>query len=473
MKRILIALVGILNVAGLDAQHQDLSEKSALWQGEKRQLEDSTSLLYAFRKGQMHGHFRYFFMATDNSSGLTDYYANAVGGGVKYETAPFYGFQFGVSGFFVYNIGSSDLVKPDPATSQANRYEVGLFDLTDPDNKSDIDRLEELYLKYRHKGTQIIFGKQQINTPFINLQDGRMRPTNIGGLYAEIHEWKKTKLDAGIFYQISPRSTVAWYKIGESIGLYPQGVNTEGTRSDYAGNIESKGVALLNLSHDINKNIKIRLSDLFVENVFNSLLLQVDFSFPVSERSKWITAVQMIRQDAVADGGNTDPAKAYFSRNGHSQTFGALVGWQGSRWSGSMNYNRINSAGRYLMPREWGRDPFFTFLPRERNEGLGDVHAFVLKTGYKIPKIRLKAEAAIGYYDLPSVTNYRLNKYGMPSYGQLNLDLRYEFSGFLKGFDTQLLFVHKTKTGNSFGNDRYVINKVDMSVWNLVVNYHF
>ena len=181
----------------------------------------------------------------------------------------------------------------------------------------------------------------------------------------------------------------------------------------------------------------------------------------------------MIRQDAVADGGNADPAKAYFSKSGHSQTFGALVGWQGSRWSGSMNYNRITSAGRYLMPREWGRDPFFTFLPRERNEGLGDVHAFVLKTGYKIPKIRLKAEAAIGYYDLPSVTNYRLNKYGMPSYGQLNLDLRYEFSGFLKGLDTQLLFVHKTKTGNSFGNDRYVINKVDMSVWNLVVNYHF
>ena len=30
----------------------------------------------------------------------------------------------------------------------------------------------------------------------------------------------------------------------------------------------------------------------------------------------------------------------------------------------------------FLMPREWGREPFYTFLPRERNEGLGGVNAW-------------------------------------------------------------------------------------------------
>ena len=31
------------------------------------------------------------------------------------------------------------------------------------------------------------------------------------------------------------------------------------------------------------------------------------------------------------------------------------------------------------MPREWGKEPFYTFLPRERNEGLGNIHAFTVK----------------------------------------------------------------------------------------------
>jgi hypothetical protein len=60
---------------------------------------------------------------------------------------------------------------------------LALFDLEDPGNKANMDRLEELYLKYNFKKSEIIFGKQLINTPFINLQDGRMRPTGVEGLW--------------------------------------------------------------------------------------------------------------------------------------------------------------------------------------------------------------------------------------------------------------------------------------------------
>ena len=68
-----------------------------------------------------------------------------------------------------------------------NRYEIGLFDIEDPSNKKDIDRLEELYLKYNFKNATITVGKQLINTPFINLQDGRMRPTVVEGVWTEIN----------------------------------------------------------------------------------------------------------------------------------------------------------------------------------------------------------------------------------------------------------------------------------------------
>lgn len=475
MKRLILVAMAIAYI-GLTAraQHQDVPGKPELWRGKQNLTEDTTSLLHAFKKGQMHGHFRYYFMATDNKAGLSDYYANALGGGIKYETAPFKRFQFGVSGFFIFNIGSSDLAKPDPKTNQLNRYELGLFDVEDPANKRDIDRLEELYLKYSWKLSHITFGKQLINTPFINLQDGRMRPTEVGGLYGEINDIRNIKIEGGYLFEMSPRSTVKWYKVGESIGLYPQqGVNPDGSRSDYGGNLESSGIGMLGLSYKFGKKFSAKVYNLYVDNIFNSVFLQADYSYPLKNNNKLVAGLQYVRQDAVKDGGNENPSKAYFTKGGMSQTFGVKLGWENKRWQTSLNYNRITADGRYLMPREWGRDPFFTFLPRERNDGLGDVHAVVFKTGYAIPKLRLKTQAGFGYFDLPEVTNFALNKYGVPSYTQLNIEVGHELEGFLKGLEAQLLFVYKGQSGNSYGNDKYVINKVDMSLWNFVLNYHF
>ena len=472
MKKIFILIISlVISLSGF-TQHQEINEKPGLWK-EKENEADSTSILSAFRKGTFSGHFRYYFMATDNKEGLTDYYANAVGGGIKFETGKFKNFQVGVSGFFVYNIGSSDLSIPDSKTKQMNRYETGLFDIEDPSNKKDIDRLEELYIKYHFKSNHITLGKQLINTPFINLQDGRMRPTEVEGIWTEINSIKKIKLQLGYLYGISPRSTVKWFKVAESIGVYPVGVNDEGIKSAYAGNLESKGIFLAGITTQLNENLKLQFWNQYTENIFNSAMLQADYEYPLTQNSKLFAAAQLVRQDAVNDGGNEDPSKTYFEKGARAITFGTRLGWKNDKWETSLNYNRITADGRYLMPREWGRDPFFTFLPRERNEGLGDAHAVVGKFNYKIPKARVTTSIAIGHYELPDVTDFKLNKYGIPSYNQLNIDARYKFGGILKGLETQLLFVYKGKTGNSYGNDKYVINKVDMSLWNIVFNYQF
>jgi hypothetical protein len=125
------------------------------------------------------------------------------------------------------------------------------------------------------------------------------------------------------------------------------------------------------------------------------------------------------------------------------------------------------------MPREWGREPFFTFLPRERNEGFGDVHAFMGKVYRDMAKIRLKASLAGGYFKMPDVKNYRLNKYGLPSYVQLNVDARYAFNNFLNGLEAQFLVVGKWRTGETYNNKKYEFNKVNMMLFNFILNYHF
>ncbi len=93
-------------VFSLHAQHQEMHTPPHLWKGKKSIAEDSTSLLFAFKHGKVHGNLRYFFMATENQDRLTDAHANAVGGGLFYETASYKGFQMGVGGYFIYNVGS-------------------------------------------------------------------------------------------------------------------------------------------------------------------------------------------------------------------------------------------------------------------------------------------------------------------------------------------------------------------------------
>ena len=149
------------------------------------------------------------------------------------------------------------------------------------------------------------------------------------------------------------------------------------------------------------------------------------------------------------------------------------AGWKNKQWEASINYNRITADGRYLMPREWGREPFFTFLPRERNDGFGDADAVMGKVNYTIPKAGIKTSLAAGYYHLPDVKNYRLNKYGLPSYAQLNADVRYSFSGMVKGLEAQLLIVGKMNEGETYNNPRFEFNKVNVMLYNLVLNYHF
>ena len=128
----------------------------------------ATNLLEAFEHGHFHGHFRTFFMATDNTRALSDYYAWAGGGALHFSTAPWHGFNFGVGGVFNFNLASSDLGAKDSLTGALNRYEIGLFDVEDPYNRYDLDRIEELWLRYQWKNSRITVGQQSLQTPLIN-----------------------------------------------------------------------------------------------------------------------------------------------------------------------------------------------------------------------------------------------------------------------------------------------------------------
>ncbi len=454
------------------AQHQELNEQPGIWknEGESR---DTLKLIDIFKHGRVSGHFRSFFMQTQNKGVLKDDRALAMGGGLKFETAQYHGFRFGLSGVYVFDVASTDLLKPDPTTGQPNRYEIGLFDLAPKDNELDVSRLEELYLSWQKRKFIVTLGKQHINTPFINLQDGRMRPTAVDGLWLVWKDLKSISLEGGFIYGISPRSTSRYYEVGTSIGLYPGGVTTAGQASAYKGKLDVPGILYAGVNGPINKQWKWQTWQMVVLDLFYASYYQLDFSKSISESSKWNAAVQLIYQQETGSGGVSEETFRYMDKGAKALTYGSKLAYSNGSSTLILAYNRITPTGRYLMPREWGRDAFFTFMPRERNDGYGDVHAVTLQWAQNFVNQRCKLSITGGYFDLPDVKNVALNKYGMPSYAQANVDVRYRFAGWFKGLEGQVLYVHKWKLGENHGNDKFVYNKVDMSLLNVVLNFYF
>ncbi|MCS7036455.1 MAG: OprD family outer membrane porin [Saprospiraceae bacterium] len=439
----------------------------------EERLPEVRTLLQAFQKGQHGGQFRTFVMVTDNTGQLSDYYAWAAGGWLHFQSAPWHGFSMGVGGAFNFNLLSSDLSLRDSATGAINRYEIGLFDVENPRNRRDLDRLEELWLRYQWRNSRITVGQQLLQTPLINHQDGRMRPTAEAGAWLEWNEWRRVKIEGGLLWRMSPRSTVRWYTIGESIGLYPRGINPDGSASGYSGNLKSGGVGLVGITWRPDERLTLQLWDQYVERIFNTALLRADYQRPVGGKHRLLAGLMLIRQDAVAHGGNEDPAKAYFPASGQSVAFSTQMGWQRGPWRALAAYTRVTAHGRFLSPREWGREPFYTFMPRERIEGSGDSHSITGRILWSSPNSRWQMEGAYGHFYLPDIKNTALNKYGFPAFRQLNLDVRYSFGGALEGLRGQLLYVWKGRIGEFYGNYRHVINKVDMTHVSLVLNYTF
>jgi hypothetical protein len=298
----------------------------------------------------LYAQFRYFHLETDNEKVLPDYAANAFGTEVGYSKSFLKNWKIDLSG----SISTSFLNSSNLATS---RYEIGLFDQATTGNQDFLTRIEKASLSYQTNKLKIKLGRQVLNTPFINPQDGRMRPSSVGGIFAE---YKNFTL--GYLYEMAPRGTLGWSSVAESIGYYPVGVASDGKKSTYAGHVTSAGIFMAGVDQKW-KEISFKFHDLFVENLLQSALISAEFTKPI-QGGKWINGIQFIKQHSLCD-------NLYAEKNNHASVISLKTGLEYKRWNGSLNFTKMSAEGRYLLPREWGKDPFYTFMPRERNEGLG------------------------------------------------------------------------------------------------------
>ena len=420
------------------------------------------------KKGTLSGQWRTYYMMTSNNEELKDFNALATGGKLKYQYNLLENLEVGVALYNATNLGLQDLTIPDATTGRISRYEEGLFDRLDLENDA-VFLLGELYAKYHLAQHSFTLGRMKINTPLINPEDGRMIPTLVQGFWYNFNA-EKTKFQLGVLNEIAPRSTGEFYGIGESIGTYPVGRNIYGNASAYADNTESDYVLMANAEFKLSKEFSVKVWNQYVDNVFNSVYIK-----PKLEVSKSIILEgEWLHQNKVGDGGNSLDSLRYYNQNS-SDILGLKIAYKSKAGLVSLSYNRILPHGQFISPREWGREDLFSFQKRERSEGSADNHALVLnyKKDFTLLKdLNLMSILSIGKHWKPDLTDAILNKYAMPDYTHINLDIFFNIKK-LKRLRPELLLTSKIGNGDIPDNPNFYFNKVDMFHLDVILNYNW
>lgn len=448
---------------------------SSFSQHHQESVSDSVSNEKLFGERLKAGHFEFhlrsFYMHTENQEGLLDYSTWGTGAGLGYFSPRWKGFGVGFSGFFVFRHFENNLTIPDPATGLSNRYELTLFDVHHPENHHDMDRLEEFYLSYEKEKFSTWFGRHHFESPLLNASDNRMRPNLFSGLSVE-YRTGKLRLTGAWFTHMISRGSLEWLTIEESVGFYPSGRNPLGSVEDYHHHLESKGIGVFGIEYQT-KEIQLKSWTYLAEGIFATSFAEATGSRSIGQKNRFVYGAQGFYQTAVGDGGNPDPAKAYTLPEEYTYGGGFRSGINFGHSELTLNYLGISDSGRFLFPREWGREKFFISLQRERFEGLGGVHAFGVLYDQMFIHDKLKVTLGASHVQTPDLENVSLNKYGLPNYYHFTGLIDYRFSGFFKGLDLQFLVAHKNEDRDKDIPLEYVINRVNMTNFNLILDYRF
>ena len=414
----------------------------------------------SFRSFWMNTSYTTKSLRSDHAFGLASLIGGKIIASKKWEVQ---------AGYRVFaNAFSSDFWVPDPVTGQPNRYESGLFNLLDPQDRF-FGRLELLSLAFTQSKFGVKVGKMGIQTDWVNAQDGRLSPTVVEGVHTWFALSTNWTVNGWAINRMNVRGSKDWLSVGETIGLFPQGRSPFGKPATYLGNTTSPWLGILELEGKMKGGRNIRFSQTYAANVFATY-------WATYERSSkkglviWTSGIQAGMQHGLGDGGNADPQKQYKDPSDLSFAVSGKLNWKKGPWETQLSATQVGGKGRWLSPREWGKDAWYTFIPRERNEGFETVTAAVGYLSYRFEKVGIQAYTFAGIHILSNPQYAAANKYNFPSYRQHNLGLRY-VSKNLKNLDFHLILVVKEPLTNQKLSTIQQYNKVNLLHFNGLINW--
>jgi len=416
-------------------------------------------------------HFRTFWMNTSYSdTELKSDYAlgMSLNLGAKINYTKHWTLQVGYRSFA--NVLSSEIWKPDPISGQTNRYETGLFNLLDTRDRF-FGKLETLSLGYTKDRFEVKIGRMGITTDWVNAQDGRLSPTVVEGINAWVAPSKNWKISLWAIEKMSIRGSSEWLGIGETVGIYPQGRNVFGKPGNYFGNTESDWLSIVEVDGKLRSGGKLHFSHTLAQNLFATTWGSLEKNQKL-EKGTLTLGIQSGVQHTVGEGGNADLSLSYKQPGDLNYAISGRLGWRNERWITHLNYTHVGGKGRWLSPREWGKDAWYTFIPRERNEGFESVDAVVGYLEYRFEKVPVQIYAHGGLYWLSDTSDAAANKYNFPSYRQVNLGIKIQPKR-VKNLDFHLILVSKEPITSEKLTPNQIYNKVELLHFNGILNWRW
>ena len=213
----------------------------------------------------------------------------------------------------------------------------------------------------------------------------------------------------------------------------------------------------------------LRLSYTYAANVLSTSWASYEMTSKKSLRTL-ISGIQAGMQHGLGDGGNVDPQKQYKNPSDLNFAVSAKLNWKKGPWETQLSATQVVGKGRWLSPREWGKDAWYTFIPRERNEGYETVTAAVGYFSYRYEELGIQVYTYVGIHVLPNTQDIAANKYNFPSYRQHNFGFRY-LPKKLKNLDFHLIFMMKEPLTNQKLLTMQRYNKVDLLHFNGLINW--
>ncbi len=413
--------------------------------------------------GSIDAQLRSFSLTTDNRSGYRDFSTIALGGRLGYTT-PFYKhFRASARVHYSMELWSNGLMDPDPATGKTSKWELELYDVADPSERRDINRLSEAYIQYKNNIVELTAGRQPLNTPFLNMRDGRMMPFGFGAVKAKVSQSASSKYELGWVYSATVRGFTDWNDLNSTIGTVGQGRTVDGDAARYLDSTATKGIGYAKYGWK-GKDQQLQFWTFFIDRLNTSFWTEWNGSL-----NQWSAGIQGLVQVA-----SPNSHYGYLQGNGRSELLSAKLVYalrKNGKITGAIS--RITKTGKFLFPRELGREHVFTSMPRNWLEGNGDLWAGSLEWCYRWRsstglRFRLKGL----YINAAPTTTYALNKYGIRDHVQLNAQGRYTIPRTADRLEVELLYLIHRTIDATYSDPAREINRNNFQQINLITYYN-
>lgn len=421
------------------------------------------------RKFKWGGSLTSRYMSTNNSGDLENFNAFVFYGdiGGSYKVNSWLTLSTQVNGLAVPN--TDGITKIDVTTGSGPIYEGNLFNIRTMSGNSEF-ALPILSAQIELEGQFITIGRFLKNTPAVNAEPWPF-PNALEGVWYENYKAENTSWQLGAIYRIAPRFSGNFETIGSSIGVGGIGVDVFGDPSGYRENVESDILIIGNYNKLFNEIFSIDIWDYYAEGITNTLLIEPKVQ--ITENDLTFSALGMY-QTKVGDGGNDNPSLA-FRVDDLALYFGLRAEKRIGKNSFQLNFSRISDNGRFLLPREWGLEPFYTFQRRTRIEGFRDVTSLMFKWEriWSNNSGNYRLFSSLGKNKLPVVTDAPRNKYYTPSHYHWAWDFKYEPTQWMKGLSAEIYTAYRFLDATVDNDPDALINRADFYHFDFILNYSF